>query len=346
MKFYGELLILVLLLITNGRSIFVKKAKLDPLVVLSPLCVLLSILQIAAWGLDVFAFAALIISVLVVLSNFHALFRYSEHLYIDHYSPLMKIWAALTITLSAAAITALIYFAPVDYPSQEFGITETESRYSGNFAEGFKPTEPFRFADAFLYEFTLNPEVPSRDNVVVFIPDKRGDTINYKPYLQLLAKAGYTVYSADFYTSDCRWLHSADDLKIFRRTSMVLRSLADSGRFNMQKEFYTYNASLECRAMMNLITDIYGEKCRIFLVTDSICNTAADDFMKLHPERISGTFHLDSVSDYKSAGYGCVEQTDIILAKILGLRRDTAATTANLLVQKTAEKINSAWGIK
>ena len=38
--------------------------------------------------------------------------------------------------------------------------------------------------------------------------------------------------------------------------------------------------------------------------------TALSDFEKSNSEKIIGSFCLDSVSEYKTAGYGCVEQTD------------------------------------
>ena len=100
MKFYGELFTFILLFITNFRVFFVKQVKKDPLVSLAPISFFVSILQIVAWGFDLFTALAFIISFLVLISNFHAIFRYSENLYIDHYSPLMKFWAIFTTLLS------------------------------------------------------------------------------------------------------------------------------------------------------------------------------------------------------------------------------------------------------
>ena len=78
MKFYGELLVIILLLVANGRILFIKNAKKDSLVMLSPLGFILSIIQIFNWGLDIVTGLTFVLSVLVLLSNFHALFRYSE----------------------------------------------------------------------------------------------------------------------------------------------------------------------------------------------------------------------------------------------------------------------------
>ena len=114
MKFYGELLVFALLFITNLRVFFVEHVRRDPLVILAPFTFIIAILQILAWGIDLFTVLGLFIALLVLLSNFHAIFRYSERLYIDHYSPLMKAWAILTIAVSAVAMAATVYFAQVE----------------------------------------------------------------------------------------------------------------------------------------------------------------------------------------------------------------------------------------
>ena len=129
MKFYGELLVIILLLAANGRIIFIRNVKKDSLVMLSPLGFLLSIIQILNWGLDVITGLTLFLSILVLLSNFHALFRYSERLYIDHYSILMKVWSGITIILALALLAGTIYFRPVEYDNKKLGIGEKLERY-------------------------------------------------------------------------------------------------------------------------------------------------------------------------------------------------------------------------
>ena len=66
---------------------------------------------------------------------------------------------------------------------------------------------------------------------------------------------------------------------------------------------------------------------------------------KLSPQKISGFFCLDSISAYKTPGYGCVEHTDPLLALVLGQKRDFEKTATTEMVEKTAEAINTAWGI-
>ena len=60
MKFYGELLVFVLLFITNLRVFFVHHVRRDPLVVLAPFTFIVAIFQILAWGIDVFTVLGLL----------------------------------------------------------------------------------------------------------------------------------------------------------------------------------------------------------------------------------------------------------------------------------------------
>lgn len=339
MKFYGELLIFILLFITNARVLFLKRAKRDPLVALAPLTFILAILFVFAWGIDFFTVSAIIIAFLVLLSNFHALFRYTERLYVDHYSPLMMIWSFLTMILSGAAIAALIFFHPIDSDSKKIGVIETKTSLSGSFRTGFEKSIAFSIPQADIYMFA--PESPSPDKIILFVPDKRGDTYYYKPYLQQLAKQGYTVFSGDFFAPDCKWMHTLEDTKFARRFFMSLHSLLKNQWFMLQREYYTYNISLELSAMEKYISNLYGPDCKFFLISDVMGNTACTDFAKSHPDKIADTFFIDSIPAYKSAGYGFVAQMDPVMAFILKVERDDNLKNVHKIVFETTKYLKS-----
>ena len=340
MKFYGELLVIILLLVANGRILFIKNAKKDSLVMLSPFAFLLSIIQILNWGVDIVTLLTLVLSILVLLSNFHALFRYSERLYIDHYSILMKFWSVLTILLSLVLLAGTIYFRPVEYDSQKLGITENVIRYEGSFRSGFEEASNIKIANLFLSEFKPEGnENRSPKQVILFIPDKRGDTYYYKPYLQHLAREGFVVLSADFFCSDCRWRHSIGDLKICRRTAMVIDYLIKPQRFMMQKEFYTYNILQELGAMNKLIAERYGEDTKIFIVTDQMGTVAAQNFMSKNQERITDIYDLATIPEYKTSGFGVIAQTDGIPAMMMNVPRDKEGFYTKYMVMQTKKAI-------
>ena len=345
MKFYGELLVFVLLFITNLRVFFVHHVRRDPLVMLAPFTFIIAILQIFSRGVDCFTASGLLISFFVLISNFHAIFRYIEALYIDHYSPLMKTWAVFTITLSLLAIGATIYFSPVEQKNIKLNISEEKALYSGSFRSGFTEAKPFDKKSLVLTKFAPEGDDAAKNNIaksditILLMPDKRADTAHYLPYLQELACRGITVYSADFYADDGRWLHSVNDKRILRRLVMTINSVLNNQIFMSQREYYTYNISQEYSALIPLLEEKTGNH-KFFLITDVMADTAASDFQKKNPEKIAGILSLSNIPEYKTAGYGCIEQTDPLLAVILGMKRDKTLATPKRLAERTEEALN------
>ena len=343
MKFYGELLVIIFLLVANGRIIFIRNVKKDSLVMLSPLGFVLSIIQILNWGFDAITGLTLLLSVLVLLSNFHALFRYSERLYIDHYSILMKVWSGITIILALVLLAGTIFFRPVEYDNKKLGITETLTRYEGSFRSGFEEASNLKIANLFLTEFKpQNADDRRVKEVVLFIPDKRGDTYYYRPYLQHLAREGFVVLSADFFCEDCKWRHSIGDLKIVRRTAMVIDYLVNPQKFMMQKEFYTYNILQEINALNKIVAEQYGEAVKLFIVTDSMGTVAAQDFMEKNPERVIKVYDLAEIKEYETSGFGVVAQTDGVLSMLLKVPRDKDGFYTKYMVMQTKKQIMGA----
>lgn len=344
MKFYGELLVFVLLFITNLRVFFVHHVRRDPLVVLAPFTFIVAIFQILAWGIDAFTTLGLLIALFVLLSNFHAIFRYIERLYIDHYSPLMKVWAVFTIMISAVALAATIYFAPVESSKRTLKISKTQTYYKGSFRSGFEKAGPFDSKALTLWEFrpekTEGDTAASQDIIVLLTPDKRGDTVNYIPYLEQMALNGVQIFSADFYADDGRWLHSFADKKILRRLVMVIQSTLNRQSFEAQREYYSYNVSQEYEVLIPLLRERCGTDKKVLLVTDFMADIAADDFAKKNPDLVAGLLKLSDIEEYKSSGYGCIEQTDPLLAMTQGLKRDKTLKTPKLLASKTVEVLN------
>lgn len=358
MKFTGEILILLLLLITNGRIFFLKRVKQDRIVVIAPICFLLSILQFFAWGIDLFLIAIFLLSTLVLLSNFHALFRYSEKLYIDHYSPLMYVWCIITTILSLIIIAGTIYFMPAEIQNQKLSIEETKYTYSGNFRSGFDYSRftlspkltVYKFSQApdnsHLYADEVETSVESpKKNIIIFLPDKTGDTYHYKPYLQHLAQEGYIVYSGDFFSSDCRWMHNLADSKALRRNIMTWEKLASNKKFMQQREFYNYNIFLECKEMFKIVTNLEQDPDNsIILFGDEMSSTALEDFYnnnKTKNPNLKGYFLINTLESYETPGFGCVKQTDPIVANLLGISRDYAFTDIHKMTKETISLISN-----
>ena len=257
----------------------------------------------------------------------------------------MKVWAVFTIMISAVALAATIYFAPVEQNPRKIGIIENQIQYKGSFRSGFTEAGAFDGKSLTLFEFMPDPAKKAglsgnQDIIVLLAPDKRADTANYRPYLQMLAEEGITVYSADFFADDGQWLHSIGDNKILRRLVMVIQSVLNNKKFTSEREYYSYNISQEYSVLVPLLQERCGAGKKFLFITDFMADIAAEDYQKKNPDTLAGILKLSSIDEYMTSGYGCIEQTDPLLAIVLGLRRDKKLTTPKLLAARTKEALN------
>ena len=349
MRIIGELLILFFLLLTNSRVLFVKREKKDVLVILSPLSLLLSLMQVFAWGIDFITLYLIFLSILVILSNFHALFRYSANLYVDHYSPLMKFWAFITILLSVFGIVVSILFFPGYLSDKKLGVTETKHYYEGSFRTGFTEKTLFGRTNAIITEYTKNSDdevaeaytETEASKVVLLVPDKRGDTEAYKQYLQLLAYEGYRVFSADFFTEDSKWLDTRGEIRYSRQFLFIIYKLIGKTEVFTQKELIAYNTTQEIEGVLSLLEKDYGITEPVFLITDEMTAPAGSLYKLRNPQKISGGLNLASVYSYKTPGYGFITYNNPLLARILGYSvdrklnqlEDTVAETVKTMIK-------------
>lgn len=321
MKVFGNVIILFLLFITNARIIFVKRERKDGLVILAPVSFILIVLHILAWKVDVFSLYTLVLSLLVLFSNFHALFRYSERLYIDHYSTLMKIWSIFTCIFSLIGMIFTIYFAPTQVSSKRLNLTEKKINFKGSFGYGFEEKKSC-FSPNFVLTQIYSGETDEQKEIIIILPDKRGETENYKPFMQELAQRGYNVFSADFYSKDCKWLHNIGDSFFLRRLFFVARNLSNSHSFNLEREFFSYNSKIELQEMYSYIEKKYGKDTKVYIISDFMANIAVKDFSKEKENVVNGFFFLDECEEYSTKGYGFIRITNPILAKCIGEEKD------------------------
>lgn len=360
MKFTGELLILILLLITNGRIFFLHRVKRDRIVVFAPICFILSCLLFFAWGFDIFTIAIFILSILVLLSNFHAMFRYSEKLYIDHYSPLMYTWSILTTIIGSVILAGTVYFMPMEKQNQQLGIDEEKYAFTGNFRTEFEQSKLALFPSLTVYKYFPGPDTshPFLDEidqteaentepkkVIIFFPDKTADTYHYKPLLQHLAQKGFSVYSGDFFSKDCRWMHSFADSRALRRNVMVFEKILSNQKFIQQKEFYNYNISLECKEMFRILKQLEADAdTQFILIGDEMSSTALNDFYNAnrlsHPE-LKGFLLINSLDSYETKGFGCIKQTDPLAANLLGIARDYTFSDVHRMTEDIFSAVNN-----
>jgi len=334
----GKMLIVFLLVVNSGRIFFLKYERVDTLAVLAPFAVIVALLQILAWNADLFSVLLLAVSLLAFFTNIHGLARSASRLYVDHYSPVFIIFSVVILVSSLLTGILIIRYAPVNIKASDFGVIETKKRLTGSFATGFSEAAYTDRTNAQFYIYKPSSK-KTNDIVVIVGSDKRGDAEAYRPYMIMLAGEGYTVITCDFYANDGRWFNSIADQYMIRRFATLISYMNSREQFLKQKDFYTFGMIREYKAMMNIADAEFGSGRKFFIVSDGMADTAADDVMNLSGGRIQGVFLLDSVPEYRTPGFGFVEQTDPLVGAYFGLARDKTLFIPRYLVLKSIDAL-------
>jgi len=344
----GELLCLGLIIILCGRVLFLKREKVVYIAILAPISFVIALLQITAWGITPMEGAILILSLLVFIANINAIARFASHLYVDHYNP---VFFAFSLTAMAAAIglsVIAIYFRPVKVLPKNYNVTLSRQILTGTVKEGIKIKSSIsQKADGILWTFAPDSSIPAKKTVLLFSADKKADTTRYMPYLILLAHAGYTVLAADIYPPDVRWLSPKLDLSISRRFALLFLNAKKNERYTVLSSTFTENITEEYDMLILTGTEKYGAHTKFFLIGDTMSSKALETICQKYPFQISGSLQLEKIPEYKTPGFGCIEQTDPLLCSFLhGPQRDPTLFIPRYMALKTAKAVEAAGGAR
>jgi hypothetical protein len=329
----GILIILFLIILNCGRLFFLKFGRVDVLTLLAPLCVILSILQIIAWKADFFSLILLGISVFCFFVNFRAFLRFLSGLYVDHYSFAFKIGAIVVLLAAIAEVVLIAMFFPRAIKDTDFNTKKTVKLLSGSFNYGFEKVGLLPVINCEMFIFEPTEESLKKDTVVLFFPDKRADTSHYEPYLMSLANNGYAVCSADYFSKDLKWFHSFADNRFFRRMFMIIKYFSNETMFATENEFYTYNTIKECEETLKFAKQYFGEDKKFFFIGDVMTFEGTKDFASRNLSSSEGYFNIAELEDYKTPGFGCIQQ----LAPVLGYKFNLEPLSDFSIPRKMAE---------
>lgn len=324
----GELLCLILLILVCGRIFFTNHKNNITLAIISPVAFLLSIFLILANGFAIPEIIIFILSFFILFINIHAISRFVARLYVDRYRPAFYIFSTIFLILSILTTVLVVAFREVPVDASKYGVIEEK--------------EVFENQENVLWTFSPETLDGTSDNnpVILFSADKKADTKRYRPYLILLAHAGYKVYSLDLYSSDIDLLPKAFELSFVRRSILIFYSIFDKAKYNELQRAFDKQVSLEYQTLLNIAKERNFSSTKCFLVGDSM----QIDFLKnsslLKNENILGSFNLTSATLYKTSGYGCITQTQPVLAYLMGVNREKTLIIPSYMVSQTviAEK--------
>lgn len=163
----AEILLLLSLLPVILRSVFIRSHRIDSIVLITPVVFCISILLWFVYGLSLSVFCVTVFVFIVLLSNFRALIRYFNTLFVDYYSYKFRIAMFLEGLILLVLVGFLVFFAPIATTKQKTRV------FSGSCSRGFVEREGFLMsADLFLTEF-CNETISENDYnkpVVLYIP--------------------------------------------------------------------------------------------------------------------------------------------------------------------------------
>ncbi|MBR1722133.1 MAG: hypothetical protein IJ727_06585 [Treponema sp.] len=358
--FLAQVLILMLIFFCDMRFFIIKKARVDSFAAFAPIALIISICTLACFGFSLLNLALFLLSLLVFFTNFRAVIRLSDKLIVDSYSVSFMISSTLSLAITLALTAFLIYVMPVQYTLKEFSTTKKQYSLTGplsnlrikeNMFSGEKTT-----GELFLYQPDTQDEISlelySENPVLLFVPGIRANVKNYEPYFLLLAQKGFTVLSADLYSNELKFLSNDSenplakvllDSKFFRRFYANHLEKVNPEKatkiFEDEKTFSTKKYSM----LTKLALEILGDDTKIFYITDGVdfdsIYAVIDEYNTAPYSNAKGFYSLNRVSEYKSSGYGFIEQTDVLLARSKGLGRENKFFIPRYAANKTIESI-------
>lgn len=339
----GEWLILSLLFLNCSRIFFIKYGKVDVLTVLAPVCVILSVLQIVAWGIYLYSAVILFISIFCFFTNFRAFLRFKAGLLVDHYSAAFKIGEVIVLLLTLGVGALLVYFRPGNTRPSDYSAEIKKIRLSGDFTGGFSESLPFQFAQGEVILVQPADERNFNGQSIIVMADKSATAAEYMPLMLNFAGKGFKVFSGEFYARDMKWCHSGADFKFFRRSMLFHDRLFDLKQFEMQKQFFTFNIEKEFGAMLKLVKDETlrddGTFEPVYLVGDWMSGIALPEFKADNADSVSGYALLTDFEEYQTPGFGFIQSTDPLLAYKMGLEKDLNFTAARTIAEKIEKQI-------
>lgn len=337
--FLARLLVLLLICLTCSRILFTEHARIDSIVLLSPMALLFSVCILFIWGVDPFSVVLFCLAFLVLFTNGRSLFRFAGQLFVDHYSFLFIFSSILEILAMIALAVLLVMFRPVKYSQKDFEAVADKKVISGTIASGFEVRESIfenKRNDGLLWHFEPAEylEVPG-EPVVLFVPGAASSVSYYEPYLLFLAQKGYRVLAADFYPKDYRLYEDTFNSRFMRRIYSVYLSLFEEETWKV-----TDTASDQIReqcylCLADLARKIYGQDTTFFYVTEGLDMSTVNRIIDANEEKTLGVFYLNQIPEFKTPEYGFIEQTDIFLCRLLKGERDASLFIPRYVAGKT-----------
>lgn len=334
----SQLLVLLLCGISSARIFFSKDSETDPVATVPAFALVTALLNIAAFGSGPFELANLLISFLTFCVNFRALLRFNARLIVDHFSIPFVLGSIINLILTALLLAATLYFCPAKADLKKFKVKETSYSYYGNFSQGFKQIDKFFSLNSVIVKkYEQKSPKSEGERLILFVPNECTSISDYEPFFVKLARDGFTVYAAEFYSSDVHYFNDWRDLKPFRRQFMRYAKLFNQKLYKKAVAHKTQNIIDQYEALSSMLNIKSGTFT--FAISDTGLEDKGEALHSVNPQTVYGNFDLSEIPSYPTPGWGPVQQTDPLIAKKFGLKKDRKLYMSSHIATVAEEKI-------
>lgn len=361
--FLSQFLALFLLFVSGIRIFFLKNPRVDCFAVFSPFAFIVSIINFFCFGVSFFNLVIFLISLACFFTNFRSVLRLRSKLIVDHYSTAFLISTIFELILILISLAFLILLRPVKLVPQKFEAKKTEYFLTGNSISSVRIKSDFfddlikgrrTTGNLFVYEPELeskdkiNSEIYSENPILIFAGSAGGQVLNYEPYFLFLAQKGFTVLAADFYTNDTKifepnlkngFLKNHADSKFLRYFYTQVLKIFDEDEFTHLKKEEVKNAPAKYNTLSKIAGGLFGLDRKIFYLVDGIDFDTIFSVVEQN-KNASAFYSLNRIDEYKTSGFGFIEQTDPLFAAAeFDLKRDSSLFIPRYAANKTMENI-------
>ena len=168
----------------------------------------------------------------------------------------------------------------------------------------------------------------------------------------ILAQKGYTVLAADFYTADTQLISKNTEeiakkylleSKFFRRFAALASEMEDPKEFEKLVLEEQKMATRKYSSLTRIALELFGDETKLFYVVDGVdfdsIYAVVEEFNTEPYLNAKGFFSMNRVDEYKTSGYGFIEQTDVLLAHGKGIERENKFFIARYVANKSIKAI-------
>lgn len=301
----GGLLICTLIVLLALRFLVHKRAKVDSIVMAAPFALVFSIFYLFAYGVNLFSLCIFVLVLVVFFTNYRALQRFAEGLYVDYYHAYFSVASFVEALVTVAMAIFLIIYAPVsDTPTKGYTIEKTQ--LTGSATQGLsEKSQFFDSIDGALYEYIGDSGIDAEKPILLYVSDLFCYSKDFSPVLAGYAREGYQVFAADLFLDDVEYNSKFLDNKLIRPFALRMQKVYNNSKFEKNLDVYIQKKEREIKSVKDFLEKKYPNKEILFL---------GDTYTS---QAVKNLFFKENIIKYDWGGCGLLSQTLPLEYKVL-----------------------------